>query len=62
MTYRVPVYVGCKDVTVCVCSMSYRRWTDQKKCEGAVKDPRQDKCWFESEGVCRKREMEHEGA
>ena len=65
MTYRVPVYVGGPDVVVFVCPVSCRRWADQKKkCEeGPVKDPYQDKCWFEKDGgVCRKNEMEHEGA
>ena len=61
MTYRTPVYIGGKDVTVCVCSMSYRRWDAQKKCEGAVKDPRQDRCFFEHEGVCRKADPDSEG-
>ena len=61
MTLRTPVYVGGPNVSVYVCSASYRRWHDQRHCEGSVKNPDRDRCWYcNSDGVCDKIRMENE--
>lgn len=61
MTFRQPVYIGGSDVSVYVCGMG--RWAawEPGKCEGAVKHPHKNRCWYcDSEGVCKKLEMENE--
>jgi hypothetical protein len=51
---------GCR---VVVCTHAHSRWADQKGCEFAVKDPVKDRCWYiNSDGICRRDKMEHEGA
>lgn len=61
MTYRVPVYIGGPDVVVYTCSVAYQRWQAQRGCEGSVKDPARDRCWYvTSDGVCKRIEMENE--
>ena len=51
---------GCRVVS---CVMSNRRWDAQRGCVGAVKDPVRERCWYvDSDGICNRDRMEHEGA
>jgi hypothetical protein len=52
---------GCR---VVACVMAHARWNDQNGCTaGAVKDPQRDRCWYaDSDGICNRDRMEHEGA
>ena len=46
-----------------VCVRAYSRWEEQRGCKGAVKDPRRERCWYvNSDGLCQRDKMEHEGA
>jgi hypothetical protein len=51
---------GCRAV---VCIQAHGRWDVQKDCDGSVKDPLKDKCWYSTyDGICNRDRMEHEGA
>jgi len=48
---------------VVVCTEYNKRWIDQRGCEYSVKDPMKDRCWYvNSDGICNRDRMEHEGA
>jgi hypothetical protein len=51
---------GCR---VVACVMAHSRWNEQKGCEGSVRDPIRDRCWYAtSDGICERDRMEHEKA
>lgn len=53
--FRQVVYVGGPCVSVCSCRRAYNRWSEQRRCEGAVKDHHRDSCyWVTSDGTCLK--------
>ena len=51
---------GCR---VVICTRAHEAWSRQKGCDGAVRDPNRDRCWYlNSDGICNRDRMEHEGA
>jgi len=60
MTDHRQYVCGCH---VVICTESNKRCDDQRGCEYAIKDPIKDRCWYvNSDGICRRDQMEHEGA
>jgi hypothetical protein len=59
--YRTPIEIGGPDVVVYVCGMGRMTLWQAGMCEGSVKHPDNQRCWYcDSEGVCRRIEMENE--
>ena len=51
---------GCRIVS---CVRAHEPWHRQQGCDGAVRDPNRDRCWYlNSDGICNRDRMEHEGA
>ena len=49
---------GCR---VVACVMAHSRWSEQRGCCGAVKDPNRDCCWYvTSDGICERDKEEHD--